>query len=233
MLARRPHPPPPSDFRGLPPAQPAQGFPRGRRSAGSRCVATGRRPVSRGSGRGPTRSQIKGTQEFAGHKTEAGGIHRFRQHRNRRQEHTRNTVRHRRRARSLEGARRGRLEDRLRRLDARRRLQPFVDPARHQAGAAQPDARRRQERGGHQPGARRAGDGLHPHPHQRLRHRRRRQRLHHAGRKAEAIRQADLRGRRPRVHQRGDAAQLPRVHRLREPGGLAAGRRSRAVSRGR
>ena len=59
-------------------------------------------------------------------------------------------------------------------------------------------------------------------PHQRLRDRRRRQRLHHARRETEAVRQADLRGRRPRVHQPGDAAQLPRVHRLREPGRLAA-----------
>ena len=173
----------------------------------------------------------KERKEFGRHTTEDCSIHRFRQHRDRRQEHARHAVRHRRRARGAQGARRRRLEDRLRRLDARRRLQPVAHPARDQAGAAQPHARRRQERRGHQPGARRARDGLHPHPHQRLRDRRRRQRLHHAGREAEAVRQADLRGRRPRVHQRGDAAQLPRVHRLREPGRLAAGAGSRPSDR--
>ena len=35
--------------------------------------------------------------------------------------------------------------------------------------------------------------------------------------KLKQYRQADLRGRRPLVHQPGDAAQLPRVHRVREP----------------
>jgi hypothetical protein len=50
-------------------------------------------------------------------------------------------VRHRHRPRSAQGARRRRLQDRLRRLDARRRLQPLADAARHQARAAQPHAR--------------------------------------------------------------------------------------------
>jgi hypothetical protein len=39
------------------------------------------------------------------------------------------------------------------------------------------------------------------HPHINARHRRRRQRFHLARREAEAVRQADLRGRRPLVHQ--------------------------------
>ena len=119
-----------------------------------------------------------------------------------------------------QGARRGRHQDRLRRLDARRRVQPRADPARHPARAAQPDARRRQERRRHQPRARRARDGVHPPAHQRLRHRRRRQRLPVAGREAEAVRQEGVRRRRPRVHEHHPAAQLPRVHRLREPAGV-------------
>ena len=48
-----------------------------------------------------------------------------------------------------------------------------------------------------------------------------------AGREAEAVRQAGLRGRRAIVHQRHPAAQLPRVHRVREPG-AQAGRRGEA-----
>ena len=39
--------------------------------------------------------------------------------------------------------------------------------------------------------------------------------------KLKQYRQADLRGRRPRVHEPGDAAQLPRVHRVREPRRIA------------
>ena len=45
--------------------------------------------------------------------------------------------------------------------------------------------------------------------------------------KLKQYRQADLRGRRPLVHQPGDAAQLPRVHRLREPDRRPRPRRSR------
>ena len=62
-------------------------------------------------------------------------------------------------------------------------------PARHPPGAAQLDARRRQERRRHQPGARCARDGVHAPAHQRLRDRRRRQRLPLAGREAQTVRQ--------------------------------------------
>ena len=50
--------------------------------------------------------------------------------------------------------------------------------------------------------------------------------------KLKQYRQADLRRRRPRLHQHGDAAQLPRVHRLREPGELADAAR-RPIAGGR
>ena len=180
-----------------------------------------------------SRGCIEGkTERFGRHTTEDCGIHRLRQHRDRGQEHAGRAVRHRGRPRGAQGTRRRRFEDCLRRLDARGRLQPVAHAARDEAGPAQPHTGRRQERRRHQPRARRARDGLHPRPHQRLRHRRRRQRLHHARREAQTVRQADLRRRRPRVHQHGDAAQLPRVHRLREPGGLAAlARGSRTVER--
>ena len=69
--------------------------------------------------------------------------------------------------------------------------------------------------------------------HQRLRHRRRRQRLPVAGREAEAVRQEGVRRRRPRVHEHHPAAQLPRVHRLREPAGCASRRQQRPADAGR
>ena len=117
-------------------------------------------------------------------------LHRFRQRRDRRQDHARPAVRYRRRARSHQGTRRDHHQGRLRRLEARRRLRPGDGQPRRAPRAARDDARRRQERRRHQPGARRARDGVHPRPHQRLRHRRRRQRLHHPGREAEAVRPA-------------------------------------------
>ena len=155
------------------------------------------------------------------------GLHRFRQHRNRRQDHPRRTFRHRHHSRGAQGTRRGRHQDRVRRLDARRRVQPRAHPARHPPRAAQPHARRRQERRRHQPRARRARDGVHAPPHQRLRHRRRRQRLPVARRKAQAVRQEGLRGRRTRLHEHHPAAELPRVHRLREPRATAVAARPR------
>ena len=70
--------------------------------------------------------------------------------------------------------------------------------------------------------------------HQCVRHRGRRQRFHRPGREAEAIRQAGLRGRRPRVYQQHPAAELSRVHQLRESaqgrGGFARPARRRERS---
>ena len=102
-------------------------------------------------------------------------------------------------------------------------------PARHPPGTAQLDARRRQERRRHQPGARCPRDGVHASAHQRVRDRRRRQRLPRAGREAQAVRQEGVRRRRPGIHEHHPAAQLPRVHRLREPDGVAAGRAPKAA----
>ena len=110
-----------------------------------------------------------------------------------------------------------RRRDLCARQPGRRTARGLCGPA---AGASALAVRRRRPR-----------DGLHPPAHQRLRDRRRRQRLPVAGREAEAVRQEGVRGRRPRLHERDSAAQLPRVHRLREPVGRAGNRRSRAAGR--
>src|SRR6266850_2050377 len=81
-------------------------------------------------------------------------VHRFRQRRDRREEHHRQPVRHRPHPRGHQGARRDRHEGRLQRLEARGRLQPCPHPARHPHGPAQHDAGRRQERRRHHHGAR-------------------------------------------------------------------------------
>ena len=111
--------------------------------------------------------------------TEDCGLHRLRQHRNRRQDHPRRAI-----STSAPCSKRikerGEVVTKIAYGDWKRAGDYSRSLTQHaiQHGAAQPDARRRQERRRHQPRARRARDGVHPQPHQRLRHRRRRQRLH-------------------------------------------------------
>ena len=154
-------------------------------------------------------------------------LHRFRQHRDRRQSFPQHSIRHWPRARGAPRAGGRRLQNRLRRLDPRRRLQP-LDAARHQARAAQPDTRRRQERRRHQPrldalemaftiptstptssSAATATSSA-------------------SSRSSSNTTSRFLSCRRAQFHQRRDAAQLPRVRGLREPARLAA----RIVDRG-
>ena len=98
-------------------------------------------------------------------------------------------VRRVRRAGRAEGARRHRRQVRLRQLGPAGRRHAADGRKRRADGAAHSLAARRQERRRHQPGAGRAGDGLHAQQRERLRHRQRRQRLHPAGQQAEGIRQ--------------------------------------------